>query len=63
MLDTIIKMVEELPEPYLVRAGLGGLAAYRPRTMSIICILLEYNRTTYRGMAAKLIADHGLAKN
>ena len=62
MLDTIIKMVEELPEPYMVRAGLGGLAAYRPRTMAIICILLEYNRTTYRGMAARLIASHELAK-
>ena len=62
MLDTIIKMVKELPEPYAVRAGLGGLAAYPPRTMAIICILLEAERTTYRKMAAKLVANHELAK-
>ena len=62
MLDTITKMVEQLPEPYTVRAGLGGLAAYPPKTMAIICILLEAERTTYRKMAAKLIANHELAK-
>ena len=41
-------------DPYEVKPGLGGMKAYRPNAMAVVCIMLEVERTTYRKMVGIL---------
>ena len=44
MLDTILRIVE----------GLGGMTAYPPKAMAVVCILMEAETKTYRKMVGYL---------
>ena len=54
LLNTILGLVKDLGDPYEVKPGLGGMKAYRPNAMAVVCIMLEVERTTYRKMVGIL---------
>ena len=54
ILNTILKIVNDLDEPYVVHPGLGGMTAYPPKAMAAVCILMEAEHKTYRKMAGYL---------
>ena len=54
ILNTILKIVEDLGDPYQAKPGLGGMTAYPPRAMAIVCILMEAELRTYRKMVGHL---------
>ena len=45
LLNTILGLVKDLGDPYEVKPGLGGMKAYRPNAMAVVCIMLEVERT------------------
>ena len=61
ILSTILKIVEEMGDPYQARPGLGGMAAYPPKAMAVVCILMEAEARTYRKMVGHLRMNRGLA--
>ena len=50
ILNTILKIVNDLSDPYTARPSLGGMTAYPPRAMAAVCIVMEAERKTYRKM-------------
>ena len=54
ILNTILKIVNDLYEPYAARPGLGGMTAYPPKSMATICIMMEAEMKTYRKMVGYL---------
>ena len=40
MLGTILGIVEDLGDPYRAKPGLGGMTAYPPKSMAVVCILM-----------------------
>ena len=54
ILNTILKIVNDLDEPYVVHLGLGGMTAYLPKAMAAVCILMEAEHKTYRKMVGYL---------
>ena len=50
ILNTILKIVEDLGDPYQAKPGLGGMTAYPPKAMTVVCILMEAEARTYRKM-------------
>ena len=50
ILNTILKIVNDLGDPYTAKPGLGGMTAYPPRAMAAACIAMEAERKTYREM-------------
>ena len=61
-LNVLISIIGELPDPYTVKAGVGGMMAYSPKMMAAVCFMLEFERTTYRSMADRLRSNHSMAK-
>ena len=54
ILNTILKIVEDLGDPYQAKPGLGGMTAYPPKAMAVVCILMEAETKTYRKMVGYL---------
>ena len=54
ILNTILKTVREMDDPYQTKPGLGGMIAYPPKAMAVICILMEAEMKTYRKMVGYL---------
>ena len=61
ILNTILKIVEDLGDPYQAKPGLGGMTAYPPKAMAVVCILMEAEARTYRKMVGHLRMNRGLA--
>ena len=61
ILNTILKIVEDLGGPYQAKPGLGGMAAYPPKAMAVVCILMEAEARTYRKMVSHLRMNRSLA--
>ncbi len=62
ILATVVRIVNGMDEPYTLNPGVGGKNGYLPRTMAIVCIMLEAERRTYRKMAGYLHADREAAR-
>ena len=58
-LGTILRIVEDLGDPYRAKPGLGGMTAYPPKSMAIVCILMEAEARTYR----KMVGHHRINPN
>ena len=54
ILGTILRIVEDLGDPYRAKPGLGGMTAYPPKAMTVVCILMEAEARTYRKMVGHL---------
>ena len=54
ILNTILKIVNDLGDSYAARPSLGGMTAYPPRAMAVVCIIMEVERKTYRKMVDHL---------
>ena len=54
ILNAILKTVREMDDPYQTKPGLGGMIAYPPKAMAVICILMEAEMKTYRKMVGYL---------
>jgi hypothetical protein len=52
ILNSILEIVGEMGDPYHPRPELGGMTAYPPRAMAVVCILMEAEMETYRKMSA-----------
>ena len=61
ILGTILKIVEDLGDPCRAKPGPGGMAAYSPKAMAVVCILMEAEARTYRKMVGHLRMNRGLA--
>ena len=61
ILNTILKIVEDLDDPYQAKPGLGGMTAYPPKAMAVVCILMEAEARTHRKMVGYLRMNRGLA--
>ena len=61
ILDTVLRIVEDLGDPYRAKPGLGGMTAYPPKAMAVVCILMEAEARTYRKMVGHLRMNRGLA--
>ena len=61
ILSTILRIVEDLGDPYRAKPGLGGMTAYPPKAMTVVCILMEAEARTYRKMVGHLRMNRGLA--
>ena len=61
ILSTILGIVEDLGDPYRAKPGLGGMTAYPPKAMAVVCILMEAEARTYRKMVGHLRMNRGLA--
>ena len=60
ILNTILGIIHELGGPYVAKPGRGGMTAYPPIVMGIVCIMLEAERTTYRKMVGMLRNNHAM---
>ena len=54
ILSTILNTVKEMGDPYQARPGLGGMTAYPPKAMAVVCIMMEAEMKTYRKMVGYL---------
>ena len=54
ILNTILETVGEMGDPYQTKPGLGGMTAYPPKAMAVVCILMEAEMKTYRKMVGHL---------
>ena len=61
ILNTVLGIIQELGNPYVAMSGLGGMAAYQPSVMAVVCVILEARRTTYRKMGRILRNNHTMA--
>ena len=57
----ILRIVEDLGDPYQAKPGLGCMTAYPPKTMAVVCIIMEAEARTYRKMVGHLRMNQGLA--
>ena len=62
ILNTILKIVEDLGDPYQAKPGLGGVTAYLPKAMAVVCILMEAEARTYRKMVGHLRLNPNLVR-
>ena len=62
MLGTILRIVEDLGGPYRAKPGLDGMTAYPPKSMAVVCILMEAEARTYRKMVGHLRIDPNLVR-
>ena len=54
ILNAILETVGEMGDPYQAKPGLGGMTAYPPKAMAVVCILMEAEMKTYRKMVGYL---------
>ena len=68
ILNTILGIIHKIGDPYDAKPGLGGMTAYPPKAMAVICIMKEAEMRTYRKitgylrMNPTLIRRQGLPK-
>ena len=62
ILGTILRIVEDLGDPYQANPGLGCMAAYPPKSMAVICILMEAEARTCRKMVGHLRINPNLVR-
>ena len=62
MLGTILRIVEDLGDSYRAKPGLGGMTAYPPKSMAVVCILMEAKARTYRKMVGHLRINPNLVR-
>ena len=62
ILNTVLKTVEEMDDPYQANPGLGGMTAYPPKAMAVICIMKEAEMRTYGKMAGYLRMNPDLVR-
>ena len=57
ILGTTLRVAEDLGDPYQAKPGLGGMVAYQPKSMAVVCILMEAEASAYRrmGLAARCL--------
>ena len=61
ILNTMLKIVEDLGDSYQAKPGLGGMTAYPSKAMTVVCILMEAEARTYRKMVGHLKMNRSLA--
>ena len=61
ILNMVLRIICELGDPYDAKPGLGGMTAYPPMAMGIVCIMLEAERTAYRKMVGIPRNNHAMA--
>ena len=61
ILGTTLRIAEDLGDPYQAKPGSGGMAAYPPNAMAVVCILMEAEARTYRKMVGHLRMNRGIA--
>ena len=62
ILGTILRIVEDLGDPYQAKPGLGGMAVCPPKSMAVVCILMEAKARTYREMVGHLRINPNLVR-
>lgn len=62
ILATILRIVLELDDPYEARPGLGGMTAYPPRIMAVVCIIRDAEQKTFRRTSDYLRASPDLRR-
>ena len=62
ILNTILETVGEMNDPYQAKPGLGGMTAYPPKAMAVVCILMEAEMKTYRKMVGYLRMHPGIVR-
>ena len=62
ILGTVLRIVEDLGDPYQAKPGLGGMIAYPPKSMAVVCILMEAEARTYRKMVGHLRINPNLVR-
>ena len=62
ILNTILKIVEDLGDPYQAKPGLGGMTAYPPKAMAVVCTLMEAEARTCRKTVGHLRINPNLAR-
>ena len=50
ILSTILNTIKEMGDSYQARPGLGGMTAYPPKAMAVVCTMIEAEMKTYRKM-------------
>ncbi len=53
--NVLIRIVGELPDPYVARVGVGSMMAYTPKMMVVACIMIEFERITYHRVLSKIL--------
>ena len=61
ILNTILKIVEDLGNPYQAKPGLGDMTAYPSKAMAVVCTIMEAEARTYRKMVGHLRMNRSLA--
>ena len=61
ILNTMLKIVEDLGDSYQAKPGLGGMTAYPSKAMTVVCILMEAEARTCRKMVGHLRMNRSLA--
>ena len=59
ILNTVLKIVNDLGDQYTARPSMGGMTAYPLRAMAAVCIVMEAERETYRKMVGHLQSNRG----
>lgn len=62
ILNTIVRIVGELDEPYVNKPGLGGQRGYPPRAMAVACMIRDAEGKTFHGAASYLRAHPDVAE-
>ena len=62
ILGTMLGIVEDLGDPYRTKPGLGGMTAYPPKAMVVVCILMGAEARTYRKMVDHLRINPNLVR-
>ena len=62
ILNPILKIVEEMGDPYQANPRLGGMTAYPPKAMAVIHIMKEAEMKTYRKITGYLRMNPSLIR-
>ncbi len=62
ILNTVLRIVEYLGDPYRAKPGLGGMTAYPPKAMAVVCTLMEAEARTCRKTVGHLRINPNLAR-
>ena len=62
ILGTILRIVEDLGDPYQAKPGPGGTTAYQPKSMAVACISMDAEARTCRKMVGHLRINPNLVR-
>ena len=63
ILNTVLRIICELGDSYVVKPGLGGMTAYPPMAMATVGIMLEAEHMAYHKMVGISSSNHIMAAN